>query len=805
MNTLDYNSFEEIEAKEESFDFKKLFQKILDNWAFLLLSLTVAVIIAFFLNRYTTPIYVVETAVLIKAPKEASTSVTDLLYGDEFFARNATNLDNESILLKSSKLIRKTLKQLDLDVSYYSGGTVKDSELYESSPITLTAIDDDANPPYRGLIQCNILSPNTFQLLVEEPNALAYVGDLLKGGGKKKKQLPSFHGRKFKFGDTVRIKNYGFIMTYDKSKNKKQFNNQIFFNIKKYDQLTKEYKRRLTVAPFTEESSILKVSFEGPTPPKLKDFLNRLVENYIKNELELKNNIASRTIDFINSQIIFMSDSLSTVEDRLVSFKQSNSGLALTNEASDLLSAAQQLERQRAGFMLNNNYLNELKSQVSNNLYDQLIIPSSIGMNEPNLESAIQDLLNIYSEVRLIATDRNLNNPLIRNYQRQINNLSYKILENIRILQNANNTQIQSLNSRIGGIRSSIQSMPSTEREYSDIQRNYEFNETLYMFLMEKKAEAGIAKASNTVDFRVIDEAEVRGTLPVKPSPSLNYTMAFLLGLLIPSIIIFIGAAVNNKIDSKETLQSLTTIPLVGLIATIKNKIPILDKENSRSALAESIRTLRSNLRYLSEKQQEGKIFLISSSVSGEGKSFCSNNLAFIFSSFNKKILLIDADLRKYGDYSMFGLQETLGLSDYLAGLVTKEMLIQKSNNPNLSVIQSGGIPPNPSELLISGKIDTLLDQVRKEYDYIIIDTPPIGILSDGLELMHKADVCVYVVRQGYTLKRQISELNEIYENRKIRNMALVLNDVNFKKSSYGYGYYQEYSKKNWFQRTFSK
>lgn len=803
MKKWDFNAYEAIENNENTFDFGKFWRKILDHWFFILSSLTFAVIIAFLLNRYTTPIYVVETTVLIKSPRETSNSVSDLLYGNEYFTRNATNLFNESVLIKSSGLIRKTLRQLHFEISYYTGGTIRDDELYMTAPIKIRVKDPTARIPYNGLISCKILDPETYQLSVIEPSIWSRMEEILKGKWQEK-QVPEFHESTYKFGEVVDLRGYQIIIEFDKSKNRSIYNNQIFFRIESYNQLTNFYKNRVEVAPYNEESSVLKIGIKGPTRDKLQAFLDKLVDNYIKDELQQKNSTASKTIDFINSQIVYMSDSLSLVEDRLVSFKQNNSEITLSTEGSDLLSASQQYEKQRAQLTLNNQYLDELRISLVNGFYDQLLIPSSIGINEPELERALRDLQDINNKVELVSGNQS-NNPLIKNYVQQISMLRSTIIESITILQNTNNAQIVTLSETINGLRGSIQRLPSSEREYVNIQRNYNLNEDLYIFLMQKKAEAGIAKASNTVDFRVIDKAEVKGIVPVKPSPARNYTLAIMLGLIIPVIIIFIMAKINNKVDSKETLLSLTTMPILGMIARDKHKVAIVDKKNSKSALTESMRTLRANLRYLSQNKTNGKTFLITSSMSGEGKSFCSMNLSLIFSNFGKRVLLVDADLRKQGNYGILGLENTVGLSDYLAFLCSSDEVIRKTRFDNLFLVQSGGIPPNPAELLLSGRIEELINEARRDFDYVIIDTPPIGIISDGLELIHKAEVCLFIVRQGYTYKKQIDQINDLCKIRQIKNISLVLNDVNFKKASYGYGYYEEYPTKSFFQKIFKK
>ena len=319
----------------------------------------------------------------------------------------------------------------------------------------------------------------------------------------------------------------------------------------------------------------------------------------------------------------------------------------------------------------------------------------------------------------------------------------------------------------------------------------------MYLFLLEKKAEAGIAKASNTIDYRIIDKAEIQGIAPVKPSPILNYLVAIILGLSIPGVLLFIKSLINNKIASREDITKITNMPLLGVVAHDKYAGSLVVQDNPKSAITESLRTIRSNLRYLSNRNGGSNVYLITSSISGEGKSFVSRNLALLFAGLGKKTIIVNADLRKnhspeaiYLNKKSF--ENSSGLSDYLADILHKDEIIQKTNFQNLYIIAPGGIPPNPSELLLSDKFKNLLQELKQEFDYIFLDTPPVGLLSDGLEMMDLADYNLFVVRQDYSLKEDLAEADKLFKDERYKNMAVVFNDAKIKTSKYGYGYYQE-------------
>ena len=790
-----------IEAQEahSSIDFRSLVDKILDRWAFILISLVIALVIAFLMNRYTTPVYVINSSLMIKAPKEITNSVSGLLYGEEFFGRNTTNLDNEAVLLKSINVVEKTLRDLKLDVEYYNQGDIRDAELYLKSPITFVVTEHGSRLPYNRIMILNRVSDSTFTIGFEEPSVMDKLAAMIPGTEKPPKNI--FEGRVFTFGQNEEVGNFKFKVKL----NKKKFQGPVLVKVIRFKRLVKKYRSKITVSPYSEESSVLKVSMEGQTPDKVIDFVNALVENYIVSELEQKNNIATKTIEFINKQIAYMGDSLNVAEDKLETFKSSTNPVTLDDQGTSLVSALNQYLRDRSSLTLQVSHMKDLQRLVINNHLDQIIMPSTLGIEDNSLNSSVGELMDLVLEIKVVEANKKLNNPLVRLKYQQIEGLKNNIQENIKSLIAASEFRIRDLDGKIGGLRSSMVNLPKAEREYTNITRNYELNESLWLFLMEKKAEAGIAKASNTVDFRIVDAAQVQGTAPVKPSPILNYAFAIILGLVVPIVLIFVHDLLNNKISSKEDLKGLTKLPLLGIIAKSKGKKNFMVlEERPKSAVSESFRNIRSNLRYMSKDQNESQVFLLTSTVSGEGKTFCSQNLAYVFSNFGKKVLIIHSDMRKYADFSEYGIETNFGLSDYLANLASFDDVVSKSRFNNLFVITPGGIPPNPSELLIAGRFNKLVDTAKASFDYIIIDTPPVGIISDAQEVMLNADVNIYVVRKDFTLKKHLDEINSLHLTQKVKNICLLLNSVDYKKSKYGYGYYEE-PDESWWKKAVSK
>ncbi len=796
MKKWDFNENNEFSNDVPQFDYRKILDTVKENWFGFISCLFIAITIAFVLNRYTTPIYIVRADMLIKSEKENTNPVADLLYGKEFFARNATNLENEATLFKARILIEKTVKSLGFEVSYFNEGDVKNDELYKQSLIKIDVYPSSSRIDYQNLFRCQIINAKKYYLdIVDQRNFIDKSLDRISGEsvykpfGKER--------RNYNFGDTVEIKNFQFVINIASKLSKKDKGQMVLFKFNRLRRLISQYRSNLKVEPLSLESSVLKISIEGSVPEKSIDFINTLMDNYIINELDRKNESAEKTINFINKQIVFMSDSLSTIEDRLEGFKKVNAAIDLSEEGTKLYSASQELVLEKSEINREIKFLEDLEKYILKGNLEQIITPSSLGIDDPTLNSLILELGSIVADINTMEAANVSNNPLLRQAKIRITPLKERILENINAILSTSRYQLEDVERNLAGLQNSMRRLPTAERELIDIERTHALSESLYIFLLEKKAEAGIARASNTIDYRIIDRAEIQGIAPVKPSPILNYLVAILLGSSIPGIFLFFKALVNNKITSKEEISKLTKIPVLGVVAHDKYAGNLVVQDNPKSAISESLRTIRSNLRYLSSSKGRSNIYLITSSVSGEGKSFVSRNLAFLFASLGKKTIIINADLRKNHSPEAIYLgnksfSNSLGLSDYLAEIIDKEELIQKTNFQNLYIIAPGGIPPNPSELLISDRFKDLLQKLKLNFDYIFLDTPPVGLLSDGLEMMDLADYILFVVRQGLTLKEDLVEADKLFKNGRYKNMAVILNDTKMKRNKYGYGYYQE-------------
>jgi capsular exopolysaccharide synthesis family protein len=419
-------------------------------------------------------------------------------------------------------------------------------------------------------------------------------------------------------------------------------------------------------------------------------------------------------------------------------------------------------------------------------------LPVSLGLADASLNSFIGELMTLSQEKNKIAISSTEKNPYYSVIENDIAATKKAAIAAVQNSLNISRLAMTEINNKIGEIESKVNKLPKKERQLLEIQRKFNISDDVYNFLLQKKAEASIAKASNISDNKFIDRAEL--VAKIHPNKSRNYLIALLLGILIPFLILFIREYLNETVKDKKDIDDNSKLTLLGSIAHSNQKTELALIENPRALIAETIRILRSNLDFVfvNAKKDEGKIITLTSAISAEGKTFCAINIACAFAISDKKTLLIGADLRKPKIFKDFDLTNTIGLSSYLIGKSSLEEIINETNIKDLSIITAGPVPPNPSELLGSDKFIELLSVLRKKFDYIIFDTPPVGLVSDAVSVMKYSDTILYILRQNFTSKKVLIELNDFVSTTGLKNIYLVLNNILYKKNKYG-KYYGRY------------
>ena len=773
---------------EETIDIKAIILKYTHYWYYFLISIMFFIFIAFLSNRYTASEYSASTTLLIRDDNNTQLGAENVLEGLEIFS-GKKNLKNEIVILTSYTITEKVIKELDLGLSYFQHGFFQTNQLFENAPF-ITIIDSTHNQLTGVDFKINIINENEFKLLISTEDKYPY--NLLTEKYDKTLLANIDINKTYKFNEPIKNNYYSF-----------KIKKSLFFNIeslmsngKDYsfklhqtDQLCYKLMNEIVISPINKETSILKLNIKGKTPKKNIKILNKLTEIYIRSGLDEKNLMAENTIIFIDDQLSMIKDSLSFIENKLQLFRAKNPNLLIVDKDYGTYFQKQKLDTRLAEEAVNIRYYQSLLSYLKNDdNVNSIVSPTSMGISNPELNSLINQLLQLYSkkgELELTTTEKN---PTYIAILSQIFHTKETIVENVRNLIASASIYKKDIENRVNKFTSSIKKLPEAEKNYLILKRKYAYHEQTAIYLQQKRYEVSLAKAGTESDHKVIDTARLDSERPIKPRKGLAYFVAIVFGMLIPMTIISLRDFFSDTIRSKADLLNITNIPILGLIGHSDNAKSLVVSTSSKSIIAESFRSIRTNIQYLASEKLR-KIITVTSTVGGEGKTFTAINLAAIFALSGHKTILIGGDLRKPKLHEDFKANSTKGLSSYLINKSKLSEVIEKTDINALDVITSGPTPPNPAELLDSAKMKDLIIELNKKYDYVIIDTPPIGLVTDGVILMQYSDVNLYVVRHNYSKIKGLGIINNLYSHQQVKNAHILINDFKQSLSSYEYGY----------------
>jgi tyrosine-protein kinase Etk/Wzc len=777
---------------ESGFDFKAIVPKIVRIWPIILLSIGAFLSLAYYITETTPPVYRVGAKFFIKENQKGLSFFENPAVG----ADEGMGITNEIIILKSRPIAEATLTKLDFQIEYYEEGTFINKEIYKQTPIVVEA-DWKFPQLLNGKIKVNWNSLTDFTLEFPEKSYTQLFPDGSYGGVNELEQ------KEFKFGEWVETNNYKFKINNTSG----QESGSSIFLLRDKNFLTNYFSQVLIVELSQKNSSILDLSLIIPNRSKGEAYLNALMETYLELELAEKNEIALRTINFIDSQVAGVADSLTKSENQLQSFRSSNQIFNLSSESSSVYEQLVQIETQLANENLKRRYYQSLKDYLVRENYNEIIVPSGLGIEDPYLNGLIENLLAVQVDRSRLMSTQTERSPQVISANKKLADLNQSIREILDNVDSNNKMTIADLENRKRSIESSFRSLPQAEQNLIRIQRQTTLNENIYNFLSEKRAESAISRASNTPNNKIIEYAKA-GTLKVSPKPFRNYSAAFLAGLFLPILLVFGREYFQTKIQEPKYLERKLKIPVLSTILENKTKENLVVFDSGKSGIAEGFRSLRSNIKFLVPKNKQ-LTFMITSTISGEGKTFCAMNLASVYSLTGKKTILIGCDMRKPKIFEDFGLKNDVGLSNYLIGEEEDlQKIIKHSKYENLDLIVSGPIPPNPSELLFSPSFEKLIEELKNKYEVVILDTPPVGLVSETLDLLSLVDFTLFVFRQNYSEKSFIDAVNGLKEQKGIKNIYAIFNGLDATKVSYGgygytygygYGYYDTDKKKKRF------
>ena len=666
----------------------------------------------------------------------------------------------------------------DFKVAYYGVGkrNIAETQLYNNCPFRVTSESINVQPSDRVNIIIN--SATTYSLEIN-------------GNKNVEKGL--------KFGQPFNKYGFNFIIEMRDGNNYKynpKVSNKFYFYFTSSDELANNYRANLSVAPIEKDATIVNLTKTGSVPEQEADYLNKLMRVYRNLGLESKNRIADSTIAFIDRQLRYGSDSLKKADKKLQKLRLDNKLIDLSKDGNLLQTRLEKFENERVSLKLQLYYFQYLKEYLdSKNESGDIVSPNVMGINEPTLGKLVQELAELQKKKKEMAMNLSEDLPPLNLLTENIHKIRMALTENIKSSFSNTEHLISDAEKNIADINQEMAKLPGTESKRINIQRDFDINNTVYTYLLEKRAETGIAKASNVPDSKIIDNANIINSIQIKPKPEGNNIKALLFGMLIPGVILFLLYFLNNKIIDNRDIINKTNVPIIGYIShnEFAKEIPVID--NPKSALSESFRSIRTSLRYFT-KQTGHSVIAITSTISSEGKTFISINLAAITALLGKKVLLVGLDLRRPRIHKILGIDNSEGLSTYLIGNCEYGDVIKETSIKNLYYATSGPVPPNPAELLEDERMNTFIEKAKKEFDYIFIDTPPVAIVSDTLLIARFVDINLFIVRQRYSSKNTLELINELFKDEKLKHMGIIINDISL-TGYYGYGirygYYKGY------------
>ena len=776
------------EEKVEVFDPFKFLQKYIKYWPYILGSIIIFMIIALYVNKSSPPVYQVNGKFFIK--EESTNNILNLTGLNRSMGNNVDQfVVNQGIFIKSRPVAERALARLDFNVDYFEPGLLTDVELYKSSPIY---VEVDWNSPQILGDKIKIAWNNQGNYTITFPQKEYY--HYIPGVSSEPIDLSEEPGHQVKFQEFSDLDWLKIKVTLTKNIPE----GEVLIQLRTLGSLVSEYTgENFQVFALEEVASVLGLTLNTTHPQKGADYLNTLMEVYLDMELEEKNRMSRNTVEFIDSQIAGVSDSLSYFENNLQSFRSVNRTYNIASESSTVFEQMTGMEAELSKERFNRNYFEELKNYLLKGNFDQIIAPAGLGISEPSLDLLITTLINLQSERSNLLFSQTEASPRVKELTRKIQDATSSIMELVRNLSNSSQMKINDLENRINDINRQFSRLPSTEQNLVRIERGRSLNESIYNYLMQRRAEAAISMASSFAANKIVEYASPPSK-PIKTKQTAIYLIFVAIGFVVPVVILVFYEIFDSRIKDVKELEAELEMPLLAKIPQNKSDNSLAVLQEPRSAIAEAFRALKTNLSFVVPFDRQVTI-AVSSTLAGEGKTFTAINLASIYSLNQKKTILVSCDMFKPNAMREFDLQSKIGLSNYLSHQVhAVEDVIQQTKYPLLDVIYAGAIPPNPSDLLASPRFAELVRILKGFYDVIVLDTPPVGLISQSLEVTKHVDLITFVLRHNFSERSFLEELNSLKSKRGIQNIYAVFNGVPAKDltyKGYNYGYYEEKKK----------
>ena len=774
---------------------RELIKPYIKKWYWFVISVVITTLLAIAYIKLTTPVYKIQSSVLIKDAKKMSSASGDfgVLAGLGGFAGMGTNsIENELEIFKSKRIIEDVTKDLKLQVAIYSREKYHDVELYK-----------DTTP-----FLIHVVNEKQFEELPEKPIDIKFEGDKITLSSEElKNNIVTTYNKTISlpYANFIIQKNPKFI----RKKVEKLDLNDFYFTYSDFVSTVDDYQESLEVDLLDKDATVIGLGLANPNRDKSKDILNNLVNIYNEYAITDKNTESKKTKDFIDERIVLISQELGEVESDKERFKIENDIVDIATEARMNLMTANETRRKSLEVGTQIEISRMLLGFLDNQGGSYQVLPTNIGLDNPAATSNITAYNKLVMDRSRLLENATPENPLVKEVNKDLVSLKNALRESIQrylINLNATKNQIDSENSYSDR---EVQKVPRQEKLFRNIERQQQIKENLYLLLLQKREEAAISLAMTDDKARVVDHAYVVKK-PVAPKKMFSVLGAWILGFLIPFGLIYVKEMLNNKLVSKHDLDKLTESPILSEIPRLYRKDGEVITKNDVSPLAESFRILVTNLNFMLPKTNEAKTIFVTSTVKGEGKTFVSVNLALALASSTRKVLVIGSDIRnpQLQRYNP-AMKGAKGLSEYLYEEIdnVRDIIHPSGFHPNCDFIYSGVIPPNPTDLLQNGRYEQLIESLKSDYEYIILDTAPLMLVTDTFLISNAADATLYVTRSEVTEKSFIDFANNNIQSEKIKNVSFVLNDVHQSNFGYGnkYGYGYQAEKQSFFRRLLNR
>lgn len=741
---------------------QRLLGKVMRNWPWFAGCLVVSMVCAFLYLRYTAPVYKIKAKVMIKDEKKTGGAENQVL--SELGMSGKSNVDNEIEVFKSRTLMDRVVRDMQLNVRYYSIGTLKESELFDKKPFIFHYFPDADTSDKKTY---------DYELVLENNSTLSL----------------SKEDKKWKagYGDTLVLPTGKAVITLAAAA---PVENQKFrVSITGYDRIVDKYVSSLTVNAVNKQVSVIALTLSEQLPRKGEAVLNKLIEEYMLANVEDNNMITDNTIAFIDERLSLVGQELMGIEKEMEGFRKENQLTDISEQSKLLLNTSDAYVKQLTEKQVQLEIVQSLEKYLSANENNQKVIPASLVIQSPVLYNIIDKYNDLQMKKERLLVGSTEENPLVASMTVQLETLRGNMTSGIASMKRDLQININKLQQYAGGVESKIRQVPAKERVFLEFSRQQNIKQELYLFLLKKREESAISKSSSLANAKVIDSARGDNT-PFKPVKTFVLLVALLIGIGIPGMALNIKEHLNNKISSRSDITNVTPAPIIGEISHSEVEQVVVVQKNTHTVLAEQFRAIRTNMRFLLP-DPEKKVLIFTSSVSGEGKSFASTNLAAALALSGKKVALLEFDMRKPGISKNLNIFATKGLSTYLVGDARlSEIMVPSGVIDDLYIFPSGPIPPDPTEIILLPKLNELFEDLRFQFDYVVIDSPPIGLVTDAQLLADHADASLYMVRLGYTPKHRLAIIHDVFAQKKLPKVNLILNDV---KAGAGYGGYGGY------------